>query len=147
MWRSRSILSAVLFLTSICSGCGVDAPIIEPGEPGQKAGSILGKETQEIGEFDPDAGRNVSDSKIRATNPLTGPLEALGPMMEKVSKLGTDHAVALYHAEHGEYPKTHEEFMQKIIKANNMRLPVLPAGAEYQYDVANHKLVVVKAQK
>ena len=143
MWRPCSLLFSLTFL-ALFGGC-MDAPVAD--EQKKEPGSIIGQKTQDIGEFDPNAGREVSDSKIRATNPLTGPLEALGPMMEKVSKLGIDHSLALYNAEHGEYPKTHDEFMQKIIKANNMRLPVLPAGAQYQYDVANHKLVVVKAEE
>jgi hypothetical protein len=46
------------------------------------------------------------------------------------------HAMQLYQAEHGEYPKTQEEFMQKIIKPNepSTRLPELPEGWEYFYD-------------
>jgi hypothetical protein len=35
--------------------------------------------------------------------------------------------------------------MEKIIKANNIQLPVLPGNKIYQYDVENHKLVVVEA--
>lgn len=143
------LLFALVILAPV--GCAQGTPIIEPGaadsadEDGD-GGSILGKKTQDIGEFDPAAGRNVSDSKIRATNPITGPLEAMGPMMEKVSKLEIDHALGLYYATNGYYPKTYDDFMTQIIKANHIQLPVLPAGAEYQYDVANHKLVVVKAE-
>jgi hypothetical protein len=46
------------------------------------------------------------------------------------------HAMQLYQAEHGEYPKTQEEFMQKIIKPNEpaTRLPELPEGWDYFYD-------------
>jgi hypothetical protein len=35
--------------------------------------------------------------------------------------------------------------MARIIKENNMRLPAMPAGLEYQYDVENHKLVVIRS--
>ena len=139
-------LFVLVILVSV--GCDQGTPIIEPraaDAADKDGGSILGKKTQDIGEFDPNAGRKVSDSKIRATNPITGPLEALGPMMEKVSKLGIDQALSFYYATNGYYPKTYDDFMEQIIKANNIQLPVLPAGAEYQYDVANHKLVVVKA--
>ncbi len=46
------------------------------------------------------------------------------------------HAMQLYNAEHGRYPKTQEEFMEKIIKPNEptTRLPELPEGWEYFYD-------------
>ncbi len=35
-----------------------------------------------------------------------------------------------YKALNGSYPKSHEEFMEKIIKANNIMLPELPAGQQ-----------------
>lgn len=44
------------------------------------------------------------------------------------------HAMNLYRAQHGHFPKTHEEFMEKIIKENGIQLPSLPPGARYVYD-------------
>ncbi len=41
------------------------------------------------------------------------------------------HALQLHHAEFGEYPSSHDEFMEKIIGWNNFPLPELPAGQEY----------------
>jgi hypothetical protein len=35
--------------------------------------------------------------------------------------------------------------MTRIIKANNIKLPVLPGDGKYAYDVENHKLEVVRA--
>ena len=107
--------------------------------------SIIGKKTQNIGEYKPEAGAVVSDGKIRATDPITAPVSAYGPMLESISKSQIEHAVNLYQATNGEYPKTLEEFMEQIIKANNIQLPVLPGGKQYQYDVPNHKLVVIDA--
>lgn len=43
-------------------------------------------------------------------------------------------ALQLYEAEHGNRPKTHEEFMEKIIKLNQIRLPELPPGQTYKWD-------------
>ncbi|HET6424881.1 MAG TPA: hypothetical protein VFG20_14420 [Planctomycetaceae bacterium] len=107
--------------------------------------SIIGKKTQNIGEFDPNAGAKVSDSKIHATDPVTAPLSAYGPMLEQISKSHIEGALRLFEATEGRYPNSHEEFMTAIIKANNIQLPVLPGGKQYQYDVENHKLVVVEA--
>ena len=138
----------VLFAAFLAIGClqsPAPSPPPEP-EPKKESGSILKKTTQEIGKFDPAAGRKVSDSKIRATNPITGPLEAYGPMMEKTAKTGVDYQVSLFYAEHGKWP-TYEQFMEQIIKRNNVRLPVLPAKMEYQYDEATHKLVVVHPEE
>lgn len=107
--------------------------------------SIIGKTTQNVTEFDSKAGANVSDSKVRAdvTNPVTAPVMAYGPMLEQISKSHIEHAVNLFQATEGRYPADLAEFMEKIIKANNIKLPVLPGGKQYQYDVENHKLVVI----
>jgi hypothetical protein len=50
------------------------------------------------------------------------------------------HALDLYNAEHGNYPKTHEEFMEKIIDTNQIALPELDEGQEYIYDPEDHTL-------
>jgi hypothetical protein len=53
------------------------------------------------------------------------------------------HAMDLYKADHdGKAPKTHEEFMQKIIKENDIKLPVLPEGNTYEYDPTTEELMV-----
>ena len=66
-----------------------------------------------------------------------------GPLEQKVSQLGIQHAVNLFQALEGRYPKDHEEFMQRIIRDNQIRLPSLPADLEYQYDLGKHELVIV----
>jgi hypothetical protein len=106
--------------------------------------SIIGKTTDKIEKFDPKGKQEVSDSKVRADDPILYPLQAYGPMVEQISKLNVEHAVDLYQAENGHYPKDYNEFMSGVIKANQIRLPVLPAGWKYAYDVPNHKLMVVR---
>jgi hypothetical protein len=105
---------------------------------------IVGKKTQDIGKFDPNARQQVSDSKINASMPGTAAVGAYGPTMERISKIEIDHAINLFQAENGRYPKDYDEFMEKIIKANNIQLPVLPAKGQYKYDEENHCLVVVR---
>ena len=102
------------------------------------------KTTDKIGEFDPNAGNEVVKPDVRITNPITGPLEAYHPLMQQVAALGIEHAVNLFNGLEGRYPNSHEEFMTRIIKENNIRLPVLQPGLEYQYDVENHKLLVIQ---
>ncbi len=41
-------------------------------------------------------------------------------------------------------PKTNEEFMEKIIKKNDIQLPTLPPGHTYMYDPKEEQLMVVK---
>jgi hypothetical protein len=51
----------------------------------------------------------------------------------KMTMNNVTHALNLYWAPTGEYPKTHEEFMEKIIKENKIVLPVLSDDREYIY--------------
>ena len=133
---------AICLIFATACGCGMKS--LE--EQTQKSpDSIIGKKTQDIGEFDPKAGAKVSDGKINATDPITAPLSAYGPMMEKISDIQVTPAINLFHATEDRYPKDYDEFMEKIIRVNNIQLPVLPGGKKYQYDVENHKLVVIDA--
>lgn len=50
----------------------------------------------------------------------------------------------LFKATEGRNPKSHEEFMNKIIKANYVKLPELPAGQTYVYDPQLGELMVQK---
>ena len=50
--------------------------------------SIMHKTTQDVGEYKPEAGAKVSDSKVRVDTPGLSGLQAYGPMVEQISKLG-----------------------------------------------------------
>ena len=110
----------------------------------KKPKSIMGQTTQDIGKYDPAAGLEVSDSKVRVTNPVTGPLEAYGPAVEQIAKMTVDQQIQIFQIQNERYP-TYEEFMSQIIKNKKapMYLPVLPGNMKYQYDEENHRLVVV----
>lgn len=100
--------------------------------------------TDKVGEFDPNAKNEIIIPDAKVTDPITGPLEVLKAVRMKIPALAIEHAVNLFNASEGFYPRSHEEFMTRIIAENNMRLPQLPADLEYQYDVANHKLLIIR---
>ena len=142
-------LTILLLGISICvSGCADPYAADKPAE--KKRENIIGKKTQDIGEFDADdddfAVRKDENPKLNPINPLAS-MKAYGTILQKVSKMHIQQAVNLFQAEHGRYPKDHEEFMTKIIKQNNIELPVLPGKYAYQYDVKKHELVVVAAKE
>ncbi|MEP3478942.1 MAG: hypothetical protein ABJZ55_06820 [Fuerstiella sp.] len=116
----------------------------KPDGPGKLAKP---KTTDQIGEFDPTAENEVVDSEVKISNPITGALEAYGPLKQQISGLAVTQAVEMFRATEGRYPNSHEEFMSKIVAANGIRLPVPGNGLEYQYDVQNHSLVVVRLPK
>ncbi|MEQ9410623.1 MAG: hypothetical protein RIK87_23000 [Fuerstiella sp.] len=113
----------------------------ERTEPAAKAKL---KTTDDIGEYTPEEGQETVDSKVKVSNPITAPLEAYEPLKQQVAEMGVTHAVQMFHALEGRYPKDHDEFMTKVIRQNNIRLPALGAGKRYEYDVANHQLMVVR---
>jgi hypothetical protein len=73
------------------------------------------------------------------------PAKTLFAAKEKIKfEIEIPHALQLFKAYEGFAPKTHEEFMEKIIKANMIELPELPAGHKYVYDPKLETLMVEK---
>jgi hypothetical protein len=78
---------------------------------------------------------------------VTTPIEAYFRAEERIAfEAQIPKAMQLYKAEHNNKgPKTHEEYMNIIIKENGVQLPELPAGEEYLYDPKTEQLMVRKA--
>src|SRR5262245_3398578 len=71
---------------------------------------IIGKTTQDIRQFDANKQNQVvSDQKIHSTDPITAPLSAYGPMIERISSIEITSALNLFHAENERYPKDLDE--------------------------------------
>jgi alpha-beta hydrolase superfamily lysophospholipase len=136
----KSRIPLILILAAV--GCGMK-PLEEQTK--KSPNSPIGKETQAITEFDPNAGAKVSTPKIQTTDPISAPVSTLSYALDRTAKLKIEAAVKLFHGEHDRYPKDFDEFMEVIIKPNNVTLPVLPGGKKWQYDVENHELVAVDA--
>lgn len=136
----RYSLLAVVSVALI-TGCSLEP---QSTAPAKKKTGIIGKTTQDIGKFDPNAGLNVVDSKIKVTTPGLAALESYGPMVQKTATLAVQQRLAIYNATNGKYPN-YEEFMSEIVKNQQspLKLPVLPGKMKYYYDEDNHTLVVV----
>lgn len=80
---------------------------------------------------------------MKYTNPITAPFEAFDPTKQKISEGLITQLVEMFRATEGRYPKDYDEFKKRVIDENKMRLPTLGVGKRYQYDVAQHKLIVV----
>lgn len=135
-------------LLAVCvAGCS-DDPLgksaVKSDGPGELAKP---KTTDKIGEFDPNAKNDIVDTDVKISNPITGALEAYGPLKQQISGLAVTQAVEMFRATEGRYPKDYQEFMSKVVQTNGIRLPVPGNGLEYQYDVQNHSLVVVRLQE
>ncbi len=71
---------------------------------------------------------------------LTTPLAAGFTAKQKLSLFQVTHALNLYWGAEGRYPKSHDEFMEKVIEANQIVLPPLQEPYEYQYNPEDHQL-------
>jgi predicted secreted protein len=127
-----------LLMLAVVIGCA-DPDAVADGE--EKKTGIIGKKTQEVGEF--KEGDEEADLQVKSASPLAS-AGAYGFAISQISKMTIDKNLQLFHAMNERYPKDHEEFMEKIIKGYNIQLPKLPGGRQYQYDVENHELKVVE---
>jgi len=132
----------ILVVCILLPGC--EAKKVTEKKP--KREPIIGKKTQDITEYDPAAGKVVSDGKYESSliKSAMGNARAYGSAVENIEVPRVNQLLEMHRAVTGEYPKTFQEFMDEVIIKNNHKLTMLPHGSKYQYDVKNHKLIVVK---
>jgi len=137
-------LALIVPMALLVAGCD-DAPA-KPAAPKAKTREILGKRTQDIKETPAEIqkGAVVAPPRPISRDPITVAGSAYISAIGQTSIGLIKHATDLYQATNGEYPKTHQEFMDKIIKENNIALPTLPYYQEYSYDVAGHQLKILE---
>jgi hypothetical protein len=73
---------------------------------------------------------------------ITEPVKVLWNVKERLALMQIQQALDLYKAGEGHAPKSHQEFMDRIIKANDIKLPTLPPGQRYVYDPSKEELMV-----
>ena len=75
--------------------------------------------------------------------PVATPIASYFSMRERIAfEIQLPKAMQLFKADKGRAPNSHEEFMEKIIKASQINLPQLPEGERYLYDPATEQLMV-----
>jgi hypothetical protein len=74
---------------------------------------------------------------------ISGPAATLFNVKQKaVLEIQIPQALQLFQASEGRFPKSHEEFMQKIVEYNRLVLPELPEGAVYHFNTEKGQLWV-----
>lgn len=88
-------------------------------------------------------GQRLNDPRL--VQSIVAPARGLFQTEQRmVFEVQIPHAMQLYEATNGKKPKTHEEFMEQIIQANQIKLPELPPGQRYVYDPQTAELMVEK---
>jgi len=107
------------------------APNAPPAEAPVKAEAGVGKQGQSLRD-EQGVGRMIVQ-----------PAVTLFAVRERaVFEIQIPQALNLFQGLEGRKPKDHDEFMTKIIKANNIALPELPAGRTYRYHPEDGQLYV-----
>lgn len=107
----------------------------ETGQEIEPAEQEMVREKAEVG-----VGARGSDL---GTDVVSTPIKAYFTARERVAfEIQLPSTMQLFRAEHGRAPRSHEEFMEKIIKAGAIRLPELPQGHSYVYDPEKEELFV-----
>jgi hypothetical protein len=76
---------------------------------------------------------------------IAQPVASLFAFRERaVFKIQIPHAMNLYKATNGYFPKSNDVFMKDIIKFNQIKLPELPFGQSYEYDAESAQLMVIR---
>ena len=127
-----------------CGGKGAEAP----KKKTEKPTPILRRTTQDVVDLQKEKAKfKKTEVKPRATDASTlDPGRAYTGVVSKAAKLQIQHAIRLFHATNGRYPKDYDEFMREIIKRNHIKLPRLTTGKRYAYDSEKHELVIVTAR-
>jgi len=74
---------------------------------------------------------------------ITTPIAAYFSVRDRIVMQQVEYALKLFKAEHGRVPESHEEFMEKIIEANTIKLPeLLRQDEKYVYDPQQGMLMV-----
>jgi hypothetical protein len=75
--------------------------------------------------------------------PISEPAKQYFAIRERtVFQIQIPQALKMYEAVNGKLPTSHEEFMSKVLKENNITLPELPEGKSYVYDPENGELMI-----
>ena len=91
-------------------------------------------------------GRDYGGGAIMA--PVTVPVATYFQARDRITfDIQLAEAMKLYKATNGNAPKSHEEFMEKIVKENMIKLPELPSGDRYIYVPQREELCVEHTQK
>lgn len=124
-------MGSILLLLSGCHG----GPQNHGGEPQNKEPkSKTGKAKVGVGKKGEGYGNMV---------PILKPAATFWKVKEKIAfEIAIPKTLQLFEAAQGRKPKSHDEFMQKIIREGKIKLPELDEGLEYFYDSQSGELMV-----
>lgn len=151
-------------LLALCAVCGCSEPIPVPGDDAESTQETAATTSETSADAagatenaaEPEAEYVEKKADVGATGKgeygvtseqpmsiVTVPVSTYFKAQEMaVFRMQIPSAMNLFQASEGRYPNSEEEFMTKIIKANQIVLPKLPEGDVYFYDVQARELKI-----
>jgi hypothetical protein len=120
----------------------VDPTSAASGEPAENVPAE--SSTQQVAA---EAGVGIQGQSLEPGNMITEPARAFFSVKQKLVFTQVEHALQLYQATNDSLPQSTEEFMEKIVQANNLKLPELPRGHKYVFDAEAGNLMVEKPKQ
>jgi len=150
---ANSICVTMSFVAII--GCGDSAaPVPAPPAPAQNAGSrppdpVIGTPPAPPTQYKASEDHTAKGMKAAEIGKgvISTPAKVYLRIPDKLIFDQVNHALGLYRAANGDFPKTQEEFQREIITANNLKLPELPSGSTYVYRPAEGELMIEEPAK
>lgn len=149
------ILMFIAMSFCVSSGCdtsvSIDTPTASPvAQPAPPAKQTPVSEPQEVvkkADVGVTGKGQFVDSAEKPMSIVTVPLASYFAAQEMaVFRIQIPEALKLYNATNGRNPENQEEFMQQIVRANNIVLPKLKEGDSYFYD-AKTATLMIKSKK
>ncbi len=148
--------TSLTLATLLAFGLGCDAPPLEmPGGPAVVAEQTAPEESTtpeaDAAPFGPReaTGRDPKKGKLsREQGGYLGSVLGAGMYAQhQAIFLQVKQAINLDYGLNGDFAKSHEEFMERVIKFNKIQLPELDEGDEYLYDPEDHTLKIYRPEK
>lgn len=75
---------------------------------------------------------------------LSTPAKQIFVAEQKIMFMKADQALRAFEILNDRYPRSTKEYMDRVINANFLTLPELPAGDRYEFDTKTHTLMVIQ---
>lgn len=140
-YQSLIVIATALLAASV----GCDASLeIKPDPPPKVTTTETKSEPASTAAPKPDrVSMDKPVEQVEVGGYLSGVAAAHRSARERIEALPVIQAIQFWHAEHGRYPKSHEEFMEKCWKPLQTPLPKIESGFEYRYFPEDHTVYKV----
>ncbi len=143
----RSGLTVIFVLALALNGCSKAPPPVSGAEQKSKNAPAADQGNSKMGEqVRAMAGVGKGGQKLKGHNGLLAtPAKQIFIAEQKIMFMRAEQALTAFEIMNDRYPRSTEEYMQGVIKANQLTLPELPAGDRYEFDSKTHTLMVIKS--